>query len=95
MYPARPWALVRPRTGCRALQSSYGSHAAGAAPPRHPDLPAAAVPGIPPSLRDSGPFTPLGKCPATIFLTPAPHTSAFSGRFSSRLTPTNHQLRNC
>ena len=94
-YPARPRAIVCPPAGRRALHSSYGSRAVGTAPPRHLDPPAAAGPGIPPSSRDSGTFTPLGKCPATIFRTPASHWSAFSGRFSSRVTPTNHHLRNC
>lgn len=96
MHPARPRPIVRPRAGRRRLAlSSCGSRALGAAPPRHPDLSANAVPGIPPSSRDSGPFTPLGKCPATAFLTLAPHKSVFSGHFSSGVTPTNPQLRNC
>jgi hypothetical protein len=96
MPPARPRPLTRPRAGRRRCAiSSCGSRALEAALLATPTCQLLLSRGIPPASRDSGPFTPLGTCPAAVSLTLGPRKSVISGHFSSSVTPTNRQLRNC
>ena len=96
MYPVRPRAIA-----CHVPAVAVLPSPRTATVPR--EWPLLATPtcqlrlswGFPASSRDSRPFTPLGKCPAPVFLTLAPHQSVFFGRFSAGDTPTNPQLRNC